>query len=341
MSSTRQAAWPRRRGATILILPALAALVLTSACGGSPTAAVEKDASSPIALDGDPTTRPPGDVGAGSGSATTSGKGIPGALVPPFTLDRTVWFEGFKIKLTRASLAAGERTLEIEGQAENEGDDQASLREEVRVEQDYVAIADGTIETRSTVLAGSSNAVAVSIRQLPTTFDPDKAVLVMGDAKHQQVRVPLKGKGPAVTGEPKVVPSPAPIHVGGLVVTTDTLSLRSDDPSTHKQAPRRVALRRPRRLGAFRHRQHKRPESALLADPAQRRPQSPKLVNALPTEGSSQDIYAVFEMPTPLGGDYTLRIKGNFAYVSNYGKLWLEAPASTDTKITLETYPTP
>jgi hypothetical protein len=342
MSSTRPAARPQRRGATILIMPALAALALAlaSACGGSPTAVVEKDATPAIPLDDDATTLP-GD-GAGSDPTTTvSAKGIPGALVPPFTLDRTVWFEGFKIKLVSASMPAAERTLEIEGEAENQGGDQANLYEDVRIEQDNVGIADGTVKTESTVLAGSSNALKISVRKLPTKFDPDKAVLVMGDAKHQQVRVPLKGKGPAVTGEPKVVASPAPIRIGGLVVTTETLSLRSDDPSNHKQAPREsryVVLDGSVRFDEKTTNVQMQHFSLIPPNGA---PQSPKYVNALPRDGSSQDIYAVFEMPTPLGGDYTLRIKGNFAYVSKYGERWLEAPASTDTKITLETYPAP
>src|SRR4051794_36384030 len=120
MSSTRPAARLRRRGAMNLILPTFAALALASACGGKPTATVEKDATSPISLDEDATTLP-GDGGSGP-STTGSAKGIPGALVAPFTLDRTVWFEGFKIKLVSASMPSDERTLSIEGEAENEGD---------------------------------------------------------------------------------------------------------------------------------------------------------------------------------------------------------------------------
>src|SRR3954469_3580765 len=157
MSSTRPAARPQRRGATTLIMPALAALALASACGGTPTAVVEKDATPAIPLDDDATNLP-GDGGGSDPTTTVSAKGIPGALVAPFTLDRTVWFEGFKIKLVSASMPAAERTLEIEGEAENQGDDDASLSDEVRIEQDNVAIADGTVRTQSTVLAGSNNA---------------------------------------------------------------------------------------------------------------------------------------------------------------------------------------
>jgi hypothetical protein len=318
------------------ILPTLALVAVSSACGGSPNATASKDAD-PIALDGDSTTTTADDSTSSSPSESTA-SGIPGALaVKPFTLDRTVWFAGFKVKLTSASVPTGERTLSIEGEAENEGDDQDSLSEEVRIEQDSVAIASGTIRTEATVLAGSRNAMEVSVPRLPPTFNPDKAVLVLGDAKHQQVRVPLKGTNQSVTGEPKVAKAPGPIRVGGLVVTTETLSLRSDDPSNHKQAPREsqyvifdgsVRFDGPSTNVQMQH-------FSLI--PPNGAPQSPKYVNALPRNGSSEDIYAVFEMPTPLGGDYTLRIKGDFTYSDM--RFSPDDPASVDTKITLDAYP--
>jgi hypothetical protein len=292
----------------------------------------EKDAPAPAIELGDgatPTTR--------ARPATTTG-GISGALVPPFTLDRTVWFKGYKVKLTTATVDAEDEILRIEGEAENDGPESGSLYDQVRLEQDGVAVADGTIQTKSSVLAGSRNAVTVEIRRLPASFAPETSTLVLGDAKHQHVRVPLKGTGAGVTGEPVVVTdAPKEITAGGLHLAIDRLSVRGDDPDGHDQAPiesQFVVLEGNVRFDGVStnfQTQH------LSLIPPNGASQSAKYLNALPRQGASEKVYLVFEMPSPVGGVYTLQVKGNFVYTDR--RFSPDAPITVDTKITLPAYP--
>jgi hypothetical protein len=313
--------------ATVVVLAAMA-----SACGGTPSVTAEKDATAtPIELgDGSPTTTR-------SRSATTAG-GITGALVPPFTLDRTVWFDGYKIKLTTATVDPEDKILRIEGEAENDGPDDGSLYDQVRLEQDGVAVADGSIQTKSTVLAGSRNALTVEIRRLPATFAPETSTLVIGDAKHQHVRLPLKGGGTAVTGEPVVVADPPKeITAGGLHLAIDRLSVRGDDPEGHKQAPiesQFVVLEGSVRFDGPSTNFQTQNLSLLPPNGAS---QSAKYLNALPRQGSSEKVYVVFEMPSPTGGVYTMQVKGPFVYTDpRFGP---NGPVTVDTRLTLPAYP--
>jgi hypothetical protein len=339
MSSPRTAARaPRRtRPTSVLAVPVLAVTALASACGGgAPGVTAEKDAVSPIELGGgDVTSRPP----TTRSDATGTSKGITGGLVPPFTLDRTAWFTGFKVTLTSATVDSEKKTLTIEGEGENEGPTDASVSEDVRLEQDSVGIAEGRIRSTTTVLAGSRAAVTVVINQVPTTFDPDKAVLVFGDAKHQQTRVPLTGKNPGVSGEPRVPPPPAPVKAGGLLFTVDKLSLRGDDPKLHDQAPSDTVYVVMEGSVRFDGNSTNVQSKNISLIPPKGAPQSAAHLNALPRTGSSEKIFIVFEMPTPFGGDYTLQIKGPYIYSDTRQNQNPNVPVTVDAKISLPAYP--
>jgi hypothetical protein len=62
-------------------------------------------------------------------------------------------------------------------------------------------------------------------------------------------------------------------------------------------------------------------------------PQAGGNLNALPRQGSSQDTYVAFEIPTPVGGEYTLRIQGR--YTATDPRQHPDKDVSVDTKITL------
>jgi hypothetical protein len=334
MISNRRALRPTRRAVTVAA-PALAALMLASACGGKPSVQAEKDASGPIALD-EETTLAPADGGALSGDGSGSGNGISGALVAPFELNQTVWFAGFKVVFSTAPVDPADKTLTIEAEAENEGFDQNSLSGDARLEQGGVGIADGRLTTRTTVLAGSRTAASLVFNRVPGTFDPAKAVIVLGDAKHQQVRMALKGQAPSVTGEPSIQADLAPIRVATLTVTIDEVSIRHDDPQGHRQSARDKAFVILEGSARFDGRTTNFQNQNMSLIPPNGSPQSPRVLNALPRQGSSEDIYCVFEMPTPIGGEYTLSIKGGFALDKYNGP---SIDASGDTRFTLKVDP--
>lgn len=330
MKTERRSPRPRRRAVSAAV-PALTTLALLSGCGsGEPTVNIEK-AAEPIVVDDTtvaPTTR------RSSTDDSTPG-GISNAVVAPFTLDRTVWFAGFKVHLTQATLDGTAKTLTIEAEVENLGEGQDSLSEDVRIEQNGLAVAEGRLTTESSVLGGSRTAAGVEIRSVPATFNPASAVLVVGDAKHHQVKVPLKGGGDAVTGEPAVLPALAPVHVGSLVITTDELSVRFDDPSRHDQAPADKAFVVLDGSVRFDASVTNVQSQNLSLIPPNGAPQSPRHVNALPQKGSSEDILAVFEMPLPVGGDYILRVKGEYAASDGPGRI-LDTDVQGDTRITIK-----
>jgi hypothetical protein len=328
-------AWPAALAGPGFIAALIAVVALASACGGSPGVTAEKAAVDPIELGGGAvsSSRPPTSASGSSGTA----KGITGGLVPPFTLDRTAWFTGFKVTLTSATVDDQKKSLTIEGEGENQGPTDASLSEDVRLEQDSVGIAEGRITSKTSVLAGSRAAVTVVINRVPATFDPEKAVLVFGDAKHHQARVPLKGKDPGVTGQPLVTPSPAPIKAGGLTFTVDKLSLRGDDPKLHRQAPSDtvyVVMEGSVRFDAASTNVQSQNISLI---PPKGPPQSANHLNALPRSGASEKVLMLFEMPTPFGGEYTLQIKGHYNY--SRPNMSPDVDVAVDAKITLPPYP--
>jgi hypothetical protein len=336
MNPRSGAARPTRRSAAALAAPALATLFLAGGCGAQPTTEASKDANDPIALADDPATgSADATVTTRSSSNTTAKDNIANSVGSPFDIDRTVWFSGFKIKLTRATPDPSEGSLVIEAEAQNDGIDQASLYESVRLEQDGVGVAEGQLKSETTVLAGSTNAATVEFSRLGASYDPSKAVLVMGDAKHQQVKVPLKGDGPSQVGEPYEAKALAPVRTGSLTVTTEHLTVRNDTPEDHDQAPRDKAYVIIAGNVRFDGRVTNVQSQNFSLIPPNGAPQSPKYVNALPTEGSSDGIYAVFAMPAPIGGEYTLRVQGNFVVQDGFPSV----KASTDTRFTLDSYP--
>jgi hypothetical protein len=327
----------RPASARAVFVLAIVLATLASACNGDPPAfTAEKDAADPIRLPGAGTSTPrPSSPGT---APTGTAKGIAGELTSgPFTLDRSVWFSGFKITLTKGTVDVQKKTLTVEGEGENEGPTDDSLYEDVTLEQDSLGIADGSIRTNTTVLAGSRNAVTVEINQLPANFDLAKAVLVFGGAKQHQARMPLKGGAGAVTAEPLTVASPPPIRAGGLLLTIDKLSVRGDEPKRHSQAPSEsifVVMEGSVRFDAS---STNFQSQNLSMFPPKGAPQSANHLNALPREGSSEKIFVVFEMPTPIGGEYTLQIKGNFVYTDM--RFSPKGPVTVDTKFNLPAYP--
>jgi hypothetical protein len=270
----------------------------------------------------------------GSPSAGGAGSGISNSLSAPFELDRTVWFLGTEVTLTMVTLDSEEGTLVIEAEAQNQGDDPLSLWADARIEQGGVSIAEGQLRSGSSILGGSRNAASLEFRRVPGSFDPAKATLVLGDAKHQQVRVPFEGTDGLVTGEPVVQTTPEPLRVGSLVITTDELSVRHDNPQKHTQAAIGTAYVILDGSVRFDANTTNVQNQHLSLIPPNGAPQSPIYVNALPRNGASQDIYAAFPMPTPIGGEYTLRVTGDFVASDRPGRI-LDTKTSADLTITL------
>ena len=321
-----------RRAATLV--PALAALAVLSTACGLPRLNAESTADDAIELD-DGTSEVPGRYA--SGMTPTSG-GVASAVMKPFDVNQTVWFAGFKVTLRTANFQAADKTLVVEGEAQNDGLQETMLDGDVRLEQDGVGIAEGRLDSDASILEGSTNAMKIKLMRLPATFNPDKAVLVIGAAKDQQVRVPLRGQNGRVTGEPTAQPALAPFKVGSLTITTDKLSVRHDNPQKHHQAPAGrayIILEGNVRFDA--NTTNVQNENISLVPP-NGSPQSPINVNALPRQGASEDIYAAFEMPTPIGGEYTLKVKGEFIASNRPGRI-LDTDASGELKFTLKVDP--
>jgi hypothetical protein len=240
------------------------------------------------------------------------------------------------VRLTSATLDPVARDLVVEAQVENQGERSNLLQADAHIDQGGVAIASGSLRTPAEVAGRASAAATVEIGRLPTSFDPARATLVLGAENLRQVRVPLTGNGPAVTGQPREERPPGPLRAGSLTVTFDHLWLRGDSPLDHAQAERDrsyvILSGSVRFLGLLSNLQS---DNLALTPPAGR-PEAPSYVNLLPEMSRTEPIYAVFEMPAPLGGSYLLRVQGNYA-LDTVGLATV--PASGETRLTLGAYP--